>query len=132
MSTAILQLVDELETEHRDVRASLSALAALAEASDDAGLLTALSNCAAVLGIGLDEHTEREDGTLFPFVAEAIGHGVVDVFVGEHVRILALRDRLYESHESGDVLELQSLLESHIEREEAVLFPSVRDLLGGT
>jgi iron-sulfur cluster repair protein YtfE (RIC family) len=49
------------------------------------------------------------------------------------VEILAARDRLYAAHGDADLLteclDLASLLESHMDREESILFPSIRDVL---
>ncbi len=131
MSSELVQLIDRLEQEHAAVREALGALGALAEAGDAAELRSALPARAAVLGAGLDDHSLTEDATLFPAIADAVGPDLVGVFAAEHVEILALRDELYGGGDdvTAPCLGLCALLESHMEREELVLFPSARDLL---
>ncbi len=132
MPSGLLQLIDDLEREHDDVRGALGALGDLAEGGDVAGLAAALPSVAPVLVAGLDAHSGAEDETLFPAVAEQLGEGVVAAFVAEHAEILAVRDELYRGGDGAAAvcLQLRALLESHMDREELVLFPSVRELLG--
>ncbi|MDA8072708.1 MAG: hemerythrin domain-containing protein [Actinomycetota bacterium] len=136
MTQVLLALIDRLEGEHREVRAALAVLGDLGDAGDAAGLRAALPGYASVLGPGLDEHSRAEDSTLFPAVHEVVGRGVVEAFTVEHGEILAWRDALYEARADVErlsaVLELRELLESHLQREEALLFPSIRDALGST
>lgn len=133
MPNALLELIDQLEREHLAVREVLGLLGQLAEAGDGTGLRAALPGCTATLVEGLDEHSSAEDATLFPAVAEALGSGLVAVFATEHAQILALRDELYGGGDDRAILaaclELRSLLESHMDREEGALFPSARDVL---
>ena len=132
MSSDMVKLIDRLEQEHAAVREALGALGALAEAGDVTGLSSALPGRAAVLGAGLDDHSLAEDATLFPAIADGVGPDLVGVFAAEHAEILALRDELYRG-DGGEIaacLGLRALLESHMDREERMLFPSARDLLG--
>ncbi len=131
MSSDMVKLIDRLEEEHAAVREALGALGPLAEAGDVTGLRSVLPARAAVLGAGLDDHSLTEDATLFPAIADAVGPDLVGVFAAEHAEIRALRDELYRG-DGGDTaacLGLCALLESHMEREELVLFPSARELL---
>jgi hemerythrin-like domain-containing protein len=132
MPSDLLRLIDQLEREHAEVRAALGALGVLAEAEDAAGIAAALPGMAAVLAAGLDAHSGAEDETLFPAVADEIGEGVIEAFAAEHAEILALRDELYRGGDGAPATcqGLRALLESHMDREELVLFPSVRELLG--
>lgn len=133
MSEVILQVLAELEQEHGEVREALSALGGFAKGGDEERLRSALPGWAGILCAGLDEHSRKEDTVAFPPVAEAVGSGIIATFVSEHVEILAARDRLYAAHGDADLLteclDLASLLESHMDREESILFPSIRNVL---
>ncbi len=132
MAADLVQLIERLEQEHRAVREALGPLAGLAETGEAAGLSAALPKRAAVLVAGLDEHSTAEDEILFPAIAAVAGPELVGVFAAEHTEILALRDELYRPGGDGPAacLRLWALLESHMDREELMLFPSARELLG--
>jgi hemerythrin-like domain-containing protein len=131
--SGLLVLIDRLEGEHAEVRHALDALGSV-EHGDGVALRGALAAGLEVLGTGLDVHSADEDEDLFPRLAAMMGHGMVSVFVEEHVRIRALRDQVYESMRQGvadfdGCAELCELLGDHMEREDQALFPSARSVL---
>ena len=132
MANDLLDLIEQLEQEHRQMRDALAHLAEVPADADLAAVAAALRDLAPVLVAGLDEHSAAEDNTLFPALGEAVG-GAAEAFRAEHDDIRSWRDQLYESPSVGDRLragaELQELLEAHMDREEAMLFPSARDVL---
>ena len=134
MATDLLNLIDQLEQEHRQMRDALARLGEVPADADLATVVATLHDLAPVLVARLDEHSAVEDTTLFPALAEAVG-AAVDVFRAEHVDIRSWRDQLYGSPSVVDRLragaELRELLEAHMDREDAMLFPSARDVLGG-
>jgi len=80
-------------------------------------------------------HNEAEERALFPFIEDALPAAL---FIEEHVRLRALEEAL-EAALAGDdpareavepALELVALLRAHIDRENNVLFPAARSLLG--
>lgn len=130
----LLALIETLEKEHSEVRDALDRIDSAVDAEDSDSLRQALSAGAPVLGEGLDSHSAAEDDRLFPALSEAMGEGIVGAFVGEHDEIRSLRDQVYESIDRGKADfgksgEFSELLRSHIDREEAMLFPSAKDIL---
>ena len=81
------------------------------------------------------EHNENEERALFPLICEALP---CEPFRQEHVRLRALEQRLDHAlegpHPERDVppvaRTLAELLRAHIRREDEVLFPAARQLLG--
>lgn len=134
MATDLLSLIDQLELEHRQMRDALAHLGEMPAGADLAAVATALRDLAPVLVAGLDEHSAAEDDVLFPALGAAVG-SAAEVFRAEHVDIRAWRDQLFGSSSVDDRLragtELRELLEDHMDREEAMLFPSAREWLGG-
>jgi hemerythrin-like domain-containing protein len=135
-STVLPTLIDALSAEHRELLPQLAGVSETA-ASAPATLRAAFGRIAPLLGLPLDEHVANEDRELFPAYVSAGGDaGILWFFTEEHREILALRNRLVAALESEDTGEIRSLAEqlakllsSHIEREEQVLFPMMRDLL---
>jgi hemerythrin-like domain-containing protein len=132
--TGLIQLIDQLETEHVEVREALDRIVSATAEQDAVALQSALAAGAEILGTGLNQHSLAEDEDLFPGIAPLIGEGMVGVFVEEHVRIRALRDQIYERMAKGEAdfggcTEFCELLTSHMEREDVALFPSARGLL---
>lgn len=130
----LLVLVGILETEHSEVRSALDKVDLAVEDEDAAALRNALESGSPVLREGLDAHSVAEDDRLFPAISGAIGGGVVEVFVEEHNRIRSLRDQIFAAFARGDADfdrsgEFSELLRGHIDREEAMLFPSAREIL---
>ena len=134
MTNELVRLIDRLEGEHVGVLDAVALIRSAVEERDDVALKGALAAGADELGTPLTVHSQTEDDDLFPQLAEMIGEGLVSVFVEEHVRIRALRDQVYERMGQGEAdfegcAELCDLLESHMERENQVLFPAARGLL---
>lgn len=130
-------LIDALSAEHRALLPELSRLAQEATASPQS-LKAALERVAPLIGSPLDEHIANEDRELFPAYAACGGDvGILAFFTEEHAEILTLRNRLVMAVEDGnDIDELRFLAEqladtlsSHMNREEEMLFPAMRDLL---
>jgi len=134
MTTSLLLLIDQLESEHVDVLHAVAMLRPSIETHDEVALKGALAAGGEALGAALTKHSEVEDQDLFPRIAEMIGEGMVSHFVEEHVRIRALRDRVYERMGQGAAdfdgcAELCDLLADHMDREDQVLFPTARGVL---
>jgi hemerythrin-like domain-containing protein len=135
MTSSLIVLIDRLQSEHGGVLDAVALVRAAVEERDDVTLKGALAAGADELGTPLTVHSETEDNDLFPQLAELIGEGLVGVFVEEHVRIRALRDQVYERMGRGEAdfdgcAELCDLLDSHMDREDQVLFPAARGVLG--
>jgi hemerythrin-like domain-containing protein len=134
MTSELIALIDRLEGEHVDVRHALEALGPAIEGDDGVALRAGLAAGVSVLRTGLDVHSGAEDDDLFPRIASMIGEGMVNVFAEEHVRIISLRDQVFERLEQGvadfdGCVELRELLGDHMEREDQVLFPAARSVL---
>ena len=130
-------LIDALSAEHRALLPELARLAQEATGSPES-LKAAFERIAPLIGLPLDEHIANEDRELFPAYAACGGDaGILAFFTEEHVEILALRNRLLAAvQDNGDIDTVRSLAEqladtlsSHMNREEEVLFPAMRDLL---
>jgi hypothetical protein len=133
MTTDLVDLIGQLEHEHVEVRAALARVGELPAGADLAVLTATLDEVAAVLVAGLDQHSAAEDTVLFPALGEGLG-AVAETFAAEHVDIRAWRDQLYQAATISERLaagaELRGLLHAHMEREENMLFPSARAVLG--
>lgn len=130
-------MIDTLSAEHRDLLPGLVRLADEATAPTEA-LKAAFDQVAGKLGLPLDEHIANEEHGLFPAYASAGGDaGVLARFSEEHREILSLRNQLAAAIEDdADISELRSLVEqitdllsSHMNREDRMLFPDMRDIL---
>ncbi|TAN22391.1 MAG: hemerythrin domain-containing protein [Actinomycetota bacterium] len=133
-NSELIALIGKFESEHVEVREALAKIDAGVAARDEAAVRSALADSNTVLVSGLDEHSSAEDDVLFPGVASLLGQGMLDVFVEEHVRILALRNQIYASMEKGvpdyeGCSDFSELLSSHIDREDSMLFPAARGML---
>ena len=131
-------LLDRLIAEHEELLPRVKRLVALAEARDPA-LGPGLDDLAETLGAPLEGHIAAEDDDLFPVYTELTGErGLVAVFVAEHREILELRDELLslrrravdEVDLARAFLDWADLLTRHMEREELMLFPSLREIAG--
>ncbi len=86
------------------------------------------------LSTAVRQHNENEETALFPLLGD---DAPIGVFVEEHVRLRALEQALERALTARDggrtasvALELVDLLRAHIAREDEVLFPMARGLLG--
>lgn len=138
VATSHSALIDLLSAEHAELMPGIEKLMNLAAVNLPA-LHALVGQMAGQIGAGLDEHIAQEDTVLFPAYAEAAGEsGLVDQFIAEHREILSLRDELLAAHRAGSdsgrlagiALRLADLLTSHMTREDMMLFPTVRSLLG--
>ncbi len=111
-------LLDELRAEHAAVRELLGLLADPARRSE----------ALAGLARRLPGHFEREERDLLPLLSGLLPQrtGPIQVILEEHARI---REMLGPS--GADPERLLSLVESHLAKEEEVLFPFAEDRLGG-
>lgn len=130
----LVTLIGTLESEHVEVRDALAKIDSAVSAKDPSALSSALTSGVGVLGEGLNAHSLAEDNDLFPAIAEMTGEGLVSVFAEEHTRIRSLRDQIYQAMDRGEADfegsgEFSELLTDHIDREDAVLFPSARGML---
>jgi hemerythrin-like domain-containing protein len=128
-----------LEAEHREalaalLRLELAALALEAGAPPEPHLQT-VREVLAILTTAVRAHNESEEAALFPVLADQAPSAV---FVDEHRELRALEQRLgHELDEPRSVraiaataLAIVELLRAHITREDEVLFPMARALLG--
>ncbi len=130
-------LIDQLSAEHAELLPSTDRLLDLV-AGPSAELRRAVEGCVAKLQAPLEEHIAQEDNVLFPAYARASGgEGLVAQFRTEHHEILALRDDLLAARDGGDdqklalvAARLAELLGDHMRREDMMLFPSAREVLG--
>ncbi len=130
----LVKLIGTLEGEHVEVRDALAKIDSAVTVKNASALSDALTSASEVLGTALDSHSLAEDNDLFPAIAEMMGEGLVSVFVEEHTRIRSLRDQIYQAMDRGDADfersgEFSELLGDHIDRGDAMLFPSARNML---
>jgi hemerythrin-like domain-containing protein len=113
-----------LETAALGLRAGEPAAPHLARAQDVHAFLTS----------AVREHNEREERALFPLLGDA---APTAVFVDEHAELRSLERKLAAALHDADpdraadlALDLVALLRAHIARENDVLFPLARAVLG--
>jgi hemerythrin-like domain-containing protein len=122
--TVALSALDRLEAAAETLRTGAPAGPQLAIAREVHGLL-----CGAVR-----QHNEDEERALFPLLG---GEAPIGPFLEEHEALWKLEADLAAAIERGDreqvahrSLEIVDLLRTHIHRENDVLFPMARALLG--
>jgi hemerythrin-like domain-containing protein len=133
-----LSLIETLTAEHAELLPEIENLINVA-AMNGPALDATVGDIGTRIGAGLDVHIEQEDKVLFPAYAEAVGDvGLVGQFSTEHREILRLRDELMAAHRAGALngddlagiaLRFADLLTSHMMREDAMLFPTIRETL---
>ncbi|MGP3561423.1 MULTISPECIES: hemerythrin domain-containing protein [Geobacillus] len=141
----------QLKQEHGPLRAQMEQLLATAEAIGQGAdrnwrePLAELRKKTASFVAVLDPHSEREEGVLFPMMAEYIGRtsGPIAVMEYEHEQakarlsmFLEKTTHLPETVDSeqaltlaGAVIEAHHILDEHFMKEENVLFPMAERLL---
>ncbi len=124
---ALTTLLDEHET----LRPFLGRLRTAAETGTDDEIGQAVAAAERALCQDLDRHIDLEDHEFFPEIADLLHASIVEPFVEDHRAIEQARDALYLQTAQGDdlrrkCLTLCSLLESHLLREEEMLFPMYR------
>lgn len=126
------------EQEHAEALRELERLERAALAAQDgangAHVLETLRAAHRFLSQAVRQHNEKEERALFPVLGDA---APTQIFEDEHVRLRALEDELLEALEASSPaaavrpsLAIVALLRAHIERENEVLFPMARELLG--
>lgn len=133
-NSELIALIGQFGTEHIEVREVLEKIDAGVDARDSDVVQSALASGSGVLVAGLNEHSSAEDIVLFPGIASMLGEAMIEVFVEEHVRILALRNQIYANLEKGiadfdGCADFSELLTSHIDREDSMLFPAAIGVL---
>jgi hemerythrin-like domain-containing protein len=128
-----------LEDEHQEALAALDRLELAAhhlrvDPASESDLATARS-VLQILATTVREHNEKEEAALFPLLREV---APIEVFEDEHRTAWTLERELARLLEKATAderavqvaLDLVALLRQHIARENEVLFPMARSLLG--
>jgi hemerythrin-like domain-containing protein len=130
-------LMDQLGAEHAELIPWTEKVMEAAR-SNSPQLTELVARQAGMLGQPLDSHIVQEDTVLFPAFAKETGdEGLVGQFSEEHRELLALRDEMLTLQREGAPVEkladvasqFADLLNSHMTREDHVLFPSARHAL---
>jgi hemerythrin-like domain-containing protein len=128
-----------LEAEHRDALAALLRLElaalALEHGAPPEPHLDTVREVLAILTTAVRAHNDSEEAALFPLLADQAPSAV---FVDEHRELRALEQRLARELDgprdrqalAATALAIVELLRAHIAREDEVLFPMARALLG--
>lgn len=130
--------IRRFEEEHVEALAALVRLEEAAEALRRGGPsephFTTAREVHGLLCGAVRQHNEDEERALFPVLGE---DAPIGPFLEEHETLRKLENDLAVSIDRGDrdavarqALEIVDLLRTHIERENAVLFPMARALLG--
>ena len=125
---------NQLSGEHDTLLPLIVEIQAAAETEDIPALLKHLANGRAALTSELDAHIALEEDVAFAAVDETLGEGMARPFREEHKEIQSLRDRVLAGAEAGRVsidlcLQLCDLIQEHMQREDEMLFPSMRAAL---
>ena len=131
MSTNVLA---RLSDEHDTLLPLIVAIQAAAEAQDETALIAELTAGRAALTQELDAHIALEEEVAFSLIGQAIGEEMITPFRAEHTEIRALRDNILAQADAGVAsfdlcLQLCDLIQSHMQREDMMLFPSAREAL---
>jgi hemerythrin-like domain-containing protein len=129
-----MDVLARLSSEHDTLLPLIVDIQAAAEAGDNATLVARLKAGRAALTGELDAHIALEEDVAFALIGQAIGEEFVAPFRSEHTEIRALRDEVLAGADASDVpiglcLQLCDLIQAHMQREDAMLFPSARDAL---
>lgn len=130
-----MQITDRFVVEHQ---VFLRQLAFLEDALDGPAesLVPVLRTIVQTLHGPLEAHADAEEGILFPELAERMGAdtGVLPVMVAEHRDIQGTVAELSASPEPARARRLAEhlldVLREHIAKEDDLLFPTARDMLG--
>ncbi|HTR19921.1 MAG TPA: hemerythrin domain-containing protein [Gemmatimonadales bacterium] len=126
------------EAEHEEALAALARLQhaamAVGAGTPPAAHLRTMGEVLGFLRGAVRDHNEAEERALFPFISH---DAPVAPFLDEHQALWGLERELETALERGDAdrgaalsLEIVDLLRAHIQRENEVLFPLARALLG--
>ena len=130
--------LERFEREHQHALRELERLEHAVSELEAGGAEQALETAREVHGFlstEVREHNENEEKALFPMLEE---QGPCEPFIEEHEELRELERRLAEALDSGDpaarvppvARDIIGLLRSHIDREDNMLFPMSRDMLG--
>lgn len=127
-----MDVLARLSSEHDTLLPLIMDIQAAAEAGDNATLVARLQAGRAALTGELDAHIALEEDVAFALIGQALGEELVAPFRSEHIEIRALRDKTLAGADAGDVpvgrcLQLCDLIQAHMQREDAMLFPSARN-----
>lgn len=130
-----MDTLDRLSREHEDLRALLAPVESAAEARDAAALAASLEAARGALTDELDSHIVLEEAEVFTPTAAHLGEELVAVFYEEHNEIRATRDDIFARLARGEApyrpsLRLCELILAHQQREDLMLFPSAREVMG--
>ncbi len=125
-----------LSQEHETLLPLILDIQSAAEAADIPALVEKLIAGRQALTTELDTHIALEDDVAFATVEEALGKEIVLPFRSEHSEIRALRDKVIAGADAGRVsidlcLQFCDLIQVHMQREDAMLFPSALTALPG-
>jgi hemerythrin-like domain-containing protein len=129
-----MDVLARLSSEHDTLLPLIVDIQAAAEAGDTVALIERIKAGKARLTGELDAHIALEEDVAFALIGQAIGEEFVAPFRSEHTEIRALRDEVLAGADASDVpiglcLQLCDLIQAHMQREDAMLFPSARDAL---
>ncbi len=127
---------DTLSAEHKTLLPLILDIQVSAQAGDIPSLLEKLAVGRQALTAELDAHMVLEDEVAFATIEEALGKEMVLPFRAEHSEIRALRDQVLAGVDAGRVsinlcLQFCDLIQAHMQREDAMLFPSALATLSG-
>ena len=134
MSKENKDVLARLSEEHETLLPLIKDIETAAEARDMHLLLKNLANGREALTAELDAHIALEEDDAFALIEQAMGEGFVAPFRSEHREIRALRDQVLAGADAGRVpvslcLQLCDLIQEHMQREDAMLFPSARNAI---
>lgn len=129
-----MDVLTRLSGEHETLLPLVVEMQAAAEAGDSEALAARIRGGRVELTSELDAHIALEEDDAFAAIENAIGEEFVAPFRAEHTEIRALRDEMLARVDTGNVpfnlcLQFCELIQAHMQREDAMLFPSARNAL---
>jgi len=123
-----------LSEEHETLLPLILDIQSTAEAANIPALIEKLTLGREELTTELDAHIELEEDVAFASVEEVLGQEIVLPFRAEHDEIRSLRNRVLAGVDAGRIsidlcLQLCDLIQAHMQREDAMLFPSTLAVL---
>ncbi len=124
-----MDIFTQLSNEHTTLSPFIGDIQAAAWAGNKEMLLARLAVARAALSSELDAHIALEEDDVFDLAEQAVGADIVATFRAEHAEIQELRDAMLAQAEQGKVsfnlcLQFCDLMQAHMLREDAMLFPS--------
>ena len=123
-----------LSDEHDTLLPIIVEIQAAAEARDASALFEEIASGRSAPTQELDAHITLEEDVAFSFIEQSVGEDIVTPFRTEHTEIRMLRDEVLSQVDSGVApfnlcLQLCDLIQSHMQREDMMLFPSAKEVL---